>query len=160
MSNDVVTDIKIPFRFKRRPRSIAPDFRIDWKISLLLLILELSSRGGKSSLNRLHVLNWAVRSSKHQEEFVATRDSESPLFSFSVRFEPAFSRAIDVAVAAGLTNWVGGNRLELTPRGRTLAKSVLKEKELFEPEVAFLTRVGKSVSESEALGLLKGADIA
>ena len=41
--------INVPFRFKRRPIAIAPDFRKDWKIALLLLILEICSRGGKSS---------------------------------------------------------------------------------------------------------------
>jgi len=39
---------------------IAAELRPDWKISTLLLILQISSYGGKSSLKRLHVLNWAI----------------------------------------------------------------------------------------------------
>jgi hypothetical protein len=160
MVDEVARDIKIPFRFRRKPRSIPPDLRTDWKVSLLLLILEISSRGGRSSLKRLHVLNWAVRSSRHQEEFEATNTSNTPLFNFNVRFEPAFSLAIDLAVAAGLTTWVGGDRLELTAIGRSTAKGLLKSKDFFIPEVDFLRRVGKSVTEAQAVSLLKGADIA
>src|ERR1019366_9944223 len=110
MADGIATEIRIPIRFKKRPNAVAPDFRPGWKVSLLLLILQFGSRGGKSSLTRLHVLNWAVRSIRHQEELLTTIKSEAPLFSFNVRFEPAFSRAIDLAVAAALVTWVGGNR--------------------------------------------------
>lgn len=44
------------FRFKRRPMAIAAEFRPDWKMGALLLILHLSSRGEKSSLPRLPIL--------------------------------------------------------------------------------------------------------
>jgi len=36
------------FRFTRRPMVIAAELRPDWKMAALLLILDLSSRGGKS----------------------------------------------------------------------------------------------------------------
>jgi hypothetical protein len=94
MADEIDTEIKIPIRFKKRPNAVAPDFRPGWKVSLLLLILQFGSRGGKSSLTRLHVLNWAVRSNRHQQQLLTTMESEAPLFSFNVRFEPAFSRAM------------------------------------------------------------------
>jgi hypothetical protein len=61
------------FRFTRRPMAIAAELRPDWKMGALLLILQLSSRGGKSSLRRtkqnfvdgLNVIraeNWAGKS--------------------------------------------------------------------------------------------------
>jgi hypothetical protein len=59
-------EIDIPFRFKRKPMPIAAELRPDWKIATLLLILEVSSHAGKSSLMRLHVLNWAIRSPKYR----------------------------------------------------------------------------------------------
>jgi len=71
-----------------------------------------------------------------------------------------FSRAIDLAVAAKLIDWVGGNRVELTEKGRSIAKSLQKTENIFRPEVLFLEEVGKSLTEPEALGLAKGADIA
>jgi hypothetical protein len=160
MANEITTEIDIPIRFKKRPNAVAPDFRPSWKLSLLLLTLYLSSRGGKSSLTRLHVLNWAVRSSRHQREFIATLKSETPLFSFKVRFEPAFSRAVDLAAAARLIAWVGGNRIELTATGSQIARKLKRDSHLFAPETSFLESVGKSVTEPQALRLAKGADIA
>ena len=74
-------------RFKRRPMAIAAELRPDWKIAALLLILHLSSRGGKSSLRRLHILNWALRSVKNRAEFEQVREHEQPLFRFQFRFE-------------------------------------------------------------------------
>lgn len=160
MADEIVAEIKIPIRFKKRPNAVAPDFRPGWKVSLLLLILQFGSRGGKSSLTRLHVLNWGVRSAKHQEELLATLKSEAPLFAFSVRFEPAFSRAIDLGAAAGFVSWVGGSRIEVTATGSEIARKLKKNTQVFLPELLFLEGVGKSLTEPQALRLAKGADIA
>lgn len=159
MSNDGIKDIKIPIRFRRRPHPVTPDYRPGWKISLLLLILHLASRGGKSSLTRLHVLNWAVRTARHQEEFSETLSSKAPLFAFNVRFEPAFSRAIDLAAAARLVDWIGGSRICLTHAGEEIARKIKKNGTALRPEISFLEKVGKSITEPQALGLAKGADI-
>ena len=68
--------------------AIAAELRPDWKMGALLLILQFSSRGGKSSLRRLHILNWALRSAKNRAEFEQVREHQQPLFSFQFRFEP------------------------------------------------------------------------
>ena len=160
MADEIAAEIRIPIRFKKRPNAVAPDFRPGWKVSLLLLILQFGSRGGKSSLTRLHVLNWAVRSIRHHEELLTTIKSKAPLFSFNVRFEPAFSRAIDLAVAAALVTWVGGNRIELSAGGSEIARKLRKNSEVFLPELSFLESIGKTITEPQALRLAKGADIA
>jgi hypothetical protein len=124
--------------------------RPDWKIATLLLILQLSSHGGKSSLKRLHILNWAVRSPKHREEFDQVRDHLSPLFGFQFRFEPALARAIDLAVGDDLVVWVGGDRLQITTKGKRWIQQILKEDSLLRNERDFLTRIGKSITERMA----------
>ena len=159
MANEIASEIKVPIRFTKRPRPISPDFRPDWKISVLLLVLQFGSRGRKSSLTRLHVLNWAVRSDRHRKELLATIEADAPLFAFNVRFEPAFSRAVDLAAAAGLVSWVGGKRLELNATGSEIATNLKKHSDLFVPELDFLETVGKSLTEPAALRLAKGADI-
>jgi hypothetical protein len=151
--------IQRPIRFTRRPLAIAPDFRKDWKIVLLLLILELSSRSGKSSLKRLHVIHWAVRTSNHQHQFEQTRNTDVPLFTFKVRLEPAFSRAIEFAEAQKLVEWVEGDRVQITELGRSLAKQITKH-EVMMDEVAFLKGIGKSITETEAMKLITGSRIA
>lgn len=139
-----------PFRFKRRPMPIAAELRPDWKMATLLLILHLSSIGGKSSLKRLHILNWAVRSAKHRDEFNQVRDHLSPLFGFRFRFEPALARAIDLAVGDGLVEWVGGDRLKITTKGKRWIEQIEQDESLLQDERAFLKRMGKTVTETMA----------
>lgn len=147
-------EIGLPFRFKRKPMPIAAELRPDWKISTLLLILQISSHGGKSSLKRLHVLNWAIRYPKFGAEFNEARANPLPLFGFNVRFEPALSRAIDLAVADDLVSWVGGNRLQITQKGRHWVTRILGDELLMRPERDFLTGIGKTVTETAAEELL------
>jgi hypothetical protein len=151
--------IQRPIRFTRRPLAIAPDFRKDWKIALLLLILDISSRSGKSSLKRLHVIHWALRTSNHQHQFEETRNTDVPLFTFKVRLEPALSRAIELAEAQKLVECAEGDRVQITELGRSLAKQITKHG-VMEDEVAFLSRIGKSITETEAMKLITGSRIA
>src|SRR5579864_5000444 len=106
------------FRFKRRPISLAADFRPDWKIATLLLILHLSSHAGKSSLKRLHILNWALRSPKNRAEFEEINPQQRQLLSFQFRFDPGLGGAIRRAVGEKLVEWVGGDRLKRTTKGK------------------------------------------
>src|SRR5882672_4237155 len=128
--NKLEEEIELPFRFKRKPMPIAAELRPDWKIATLLLLLHLSSHAGKSSLKRLHVLNWAIRSPKHRNEFEEAKKNPLPMFGFNVRFEPAFSRAIDLAVGDQLVSWVGGNRLQISPKGKRWIVEILKDETL------------------------------
>jgi hypothetical protein len=144
------TVIDMPFRFQRKPMAIAAELRPDWKVMTLLMSLQLSSHGGKSSLKRLHVLNWAVRSKRFGEDFTAILNDPSPLFGFAIRFEPAFSRAIDLAVGHGLVTWVGGNRLQISPKGKQAVTVALKDQTLMQQERTFLQTLGKSVTEAIA----------
>jgi|SRR5664280_1305097 hypothetical protein len=141
-------------RFKRRPMAIAAELRPDWKIGALLLILHLSSRGGKSSLRRLHILNWALRSAKNRAEFEQVREHQQPLFSFQFRFEPALGRAINLAVGEKYVAWVGGNRLQITPRGQRWVKEILKDESVMQEERGFLKRIGKDITEGIATEMI------
>ena len=144
------SDIDIPFRFVRKPMSLPPELRPDWKISILLLILEISSHQGKSSLRRLHMLNWSMRSTSFKRDLEDRLKTPVPLFRLSVRFEPAFSRAIDLAVGRDLVEWVGGNRLKITSRGKTWVAAIQKDALLMVDEKQFLRNLGKSITEKLA----------
>ena len=133
---------------------IAAELRPDWKIACLLLILERSSHGGKSSLRRLHILNWAVRSPRFRSEFERLRKDPLPLFGLSLRFEPAFSRAIDLAVGEGFVEWVAGDRLKITSRGKRWLSEIENDQSAMQAEREFLASIGKSVTESLASRIL------
>jgi hypothetical protein len=134
--------------------AIAAELRPDWKIGVVLLILHLSSHGGKSSLRRLHILNWALRSSKNRAEFEQVREHQQPLFSFQFRFEPALGRAINLAVGEKLIEWVGGDRLQITPKGKRWVTEILKDEAVMQEERDFLKRIGKSITEPVATEMI------
>jgi hypothetical protein len=142
------------FRFKRRPMAIGADFRPDWKIGTVLLILHLSSHGGKSSLKRLHILNWALRSAKNRVEFEQVKEDQHPLFSFQFRFEPALGRAIHLAVGEKLVEWVGGDRLKITAKGKGWITDILKDESVMRDEREFLQRIGKTITEPLATEMI------
>lgn len=142
------------FRFTRRPMAIAAELRPDWKIGAVLLILHLSSHGGKSSLRRLHILNWALRSSKNRAEFEQVREHQQPLFSFQFRFEPALGRAINLAVGEKLIEWVGGDRLQITAKGKRWVTEILKDEDVMQEERDFLKRIGRSITEPVATEMI------
>jgi hypothetical protein len=142
------------FRFKRRPMAIAAELRPDWKMGALLLILHLSSRGGKSSLRRLHILNWALRSPKNRAEFEEVREHQQPLFSFQFRFEPALGRAINLAVGEKFVEWVGGDRLQITTKGKRWIVDIMKDESVMYQEREFLKRIGKDITEAIATEMI------
>jgi hypothetical protein len=142
------------FRFTRRPMAIAAELRPDWKMGALLLILHLSSRGGKSSLRRLHILNWALRSPKNRAEFEQVREHQQPLFSFQFRFEPALGRAINLAVGEKFVEWVGGDRLVITTKGKRWITDITKDESVMYQEREFLKRTGKDITEAIATEMI------
>jgi hypothetical protein len=142
------------FRFTRRPMAIAAELRPDWKIGALLLVLQISSWGGKSSLRRLHILNWALRSPKNRAEFEKVREHQQPLFSFQFRFEPALGRAINLAVGERYVEWVRGDRLQITAKGKRWATEILRDESVMQEERDFLTRIGKDITETIATEMI------
>ncbi len=101
-----------------------------------------------------YILNWALRSSKNRAEFEQVREHQQPLFSFQFRFEPALGRAINLAVGEEYVEWVGGNRLQITPKGQRWVKDILKDKSVMQQEREFLERIGKDITEGIATEMI------
>jgi hypothetical protein len=102
----------------------------------------------------LHILNWALRSAKNRAEFEQVREHQQPLFNFQFRFEPALGRAINLAVGEKYVAWVGGNRLQITPRGQRWVKDILKDESVMQEEREFLKRIGKDITEGIATEMI------
>ncbi len=88
-------------------------------------------------------------------DFEDNLDNPLPLFGFGFRFEPGFSRAIDLAVGEGLVEWVGGDRLEITQKGTRWVNAILADLDLMSDERAFLKRIGKRLTENAAAAMLE-----
>ena len=85
------------FRFTARPTAIPPDLRPVWRMTILVLFLQRCCRQGKSSLKKLHVLNWAIRHPASRQTLLDVLDGRARPDRAIVRFDPALNRALDLA---------------------------------------------------------------
>ena len=63
------------FSFRARPLPVPGDLRINWRLAVILLMLE-NSRAKRASLAKLHVLNEAVRSRTARATLESILDSD------------------------------------------------------------------------------------
>ena len=137
-------DFDAPLVFRSRPESIPGDLRPVWRICVILLILELASRGKKSSISKLHVLNWAIRSKENQKVLRQIINGEMSPDSISVRVEPSLDRAVSLAYGEELVEFVGGKNIRLTWQGESAVKKIIGLEDVFLEEKSFLLEIGKS----------------
>jgi len=136
------------FSFQRRPISLPGDLRPSWRIGLLVILLSQCCRQQRSSLTRLHVLSWAVRSKDNHDDLLTLVNHTLPPDALIVRFDPAVNRAIDLAIGEQLINRVDGSRIELSNSGRGFAEEIFADEQLYLTEKALAASLGHKVSES------------
>ncbi len=140
-----MTDVST-LKFKRQPAPVLAEHRPLYKISQILLILYLASRGGKSKLTRLHLFNWALKTSE-RSELLKTAAKTKILRITAWGFDPAFAIALRYAIAEKLVREMSTG-YELTDRGRIFAGQIANEQDIFITEKAVLTAIGKKITET------------
>ena len=98
-----VPELDAEFIFRRRPVALPGDLRPTWRIGLLVLLLARGCRQQRSSLTRMHLLNWAARSEANHADLMGLIAGELSPDQLIVRFDPACNRAIDFAI--GEASW-------------------------------------------------------
>lgn len=149
-----MTDPISVLKFERRPAPVMAEHRPLYKIGQTLLVLRLASRGGKSSIARLHLFNWALKRSDRLKRLKATSD-QGKLQVSAWGFDPALAIALRFAAAEGLLRAVT-NGYELTDRGQLLADDIVKDTELLSVDKKALTDLGKQVTEGMVDAVAKG----
>ncbi|MFJ5480042.1 hypothetical protein [Pectobacterium carotovorum] len=137
---------KTQLNFIRRSSPVLVEHRPLYKIGLLVLILYVSSRGGKSSLLRLHLFNWALKQKERQQLLYAASEIKDLKVS-AWGFDPAFAIAIRYAVAEGLISEIPSG-YKITNIGISLVKDILTNNDLLAKEKLFLMKVGKNITEA------------
>lgn len=155
-SKELLSYLDIPFSFQSRPVPVQPQVRVVWGLSILVLILYLSSRGKKSSIARLHLLNWALRNSDNAEKLLSVIRSESRSLLSPISFEPGFNQAITYAISESLVKRNKSGKIFLTEKGVVLAKEVISNDDCLQHERNFLVKIKNSATESLANSLFKG----
>ena len=132
------------FVFTNRPAPVPADIRADWRIPLLLLIVK-SCRGQRASLQQLQAIAWAAIFEESRADFLSAFRGEADPAALLIRYDPAVTRAINLAVGLDLLIWQGGSRLCLTGAGEEMLAKILKAENVLADERAFLAELGASI---------------
>lgn len=141
-------------RFERRPSPVLAEHRPLYKISQLLLVLYMSSRGGKSTLPRLHLFNWALKRTDRIQR-LANAAKAKVLHMTAWGFDPALAIAIRFAIAEDLVQPTSTG-YQLSEKGKTFIAEVLKNSDAFANERVLLTQIGKDITEAMVDKVAKG----
>jgi len=132
--------------FVRRPSPVLVEHRPLYKITQLLLVLQVCSRGGKSTLTRLHLFNWALKRTGRIQKLVDAAKAKV-LHMTAWGFDPALAIAIRFAVAEDLVQPTSTG-YQMSDKGRAFIAEVLKDPSAFANERALLTQIGKDITEA------------
>jgi Na+(H+)/acetate symporter ActP len=133
---------------------VLAEHRILFKITQTLLVLKIASRGGQSSLPRLHLFNWALKDSSRMAKLVRAAQCKR-LDVLAWGFDPALAYALRYAVADGLITPVKENFVA-SDIGDKFIRETLNDNSCFQSAKTFLTSVGKSITEGMVETVSKG----
>jgi hypothetical protein len=130
--------LDVDVTFTERPQVVAGDLRSRWRVALLLLLLD-RCHGRSATLEQIHVVGWALLDEEGRQQLSAAISGDRLPDAFVVRFDPSWSRAIDLSVGEGLTEWKENTgRLRLTGVGRGVADGIWAMEDAFTGEKEFL----------------------
>ena len=141
-------------RFERRPSPVLVEHRPLYKICQLLLVLHLSSRGGKSTLPRLHLFNWALKRTDRIQKLVGAAKAKV-LHITAWGFDPAVAIAIRYAIAEELLQTTSSG-YQISEKGLSFIVEVLKDLGAFSSERELLKEIGKGITENMVETVAKG----
>ena len=128
--------------FTKKPISIPPEYRPSYMIGLIVLILKICCQSSKSSLLKLHLINWALKSNENKnslKKFVLSNYTES---SKTWGIEPSLNRALNYSVHEGVCSIIDG-KYQLQEKGEVFYQKIIKNTEYLKEEMDFLNFLGK-----------------
>ena len=144
----------VPFTFQRRPTPLAAELRILWRVPMVTLLLRLCCKGRRSSVRRLQVLGWAVRTKRGRRILLGALQGATRRSDVIIRTDPSLMQAIDFAIGERLLDIVKNGGVVLTQKGSQMADEILLDKECFLEEMSFLRELGIRITESFVESLL------
>lgn len=150
-NKELIELLDIPFSFSEQPAPLEPQLRVIWGMSILVLILKICSRGRRSSIPRLHLINWSLRNNRNRERLIELLENNLSPWGGSIGYDPGFSRAIEYAIAesiVGLDENTENLRVHLSEKGRTLADEIIEIEDCLAEEKKFLREKCAPVNET------------
>ncbi|EGR0413402.1 hypothetical protein QTU67_002194 [Vibrio cholerae] len=132
--------------FARKKSAVIPELRPMYKIGKILLILKLCCVGGKSSLLKLHLFNWAMMDKKRMKALQLSAEKNEMLIGVW-GIDPSLNMALNYAVSEGLIARTSNGSYQLTEKSeKFIAGSKLLE--LFDSDTAELKLIAKKITEA------------
>ena len=104
--------------------------------------MKICCQGSKSSLLKLHLINWALKSSENKtslKQFVLSNYTEN---SKTWGIEPSLNRAINYSVHEGVCSIING-KYQLLEKGELFYTKIIENPEYLNEEIDFLNFLGK-----------------
>ncbi|WP_405589912.1 hypothetical protein [Streptomyces sp. NBC_01190] len=150
---DLFASTEANITFTQRPDPIPGDLRIGWRLSALAIVLD-KCRGGTANPEQIHLLIWALRSSSSREMIQRWISGERMPDDFAVRYDPALSRTISIAVASGLAERRPNQSIALTSQGSALARTVWSDREVLREEKGLLSSLPGKITQKAIRDLM------
>ena len=132
--------------FHRKKSAVIPELRPMYKIGKLLFILKLCCSGGKASLLKLHLFNWAMLEPNRMKALQLSAEKKELLLGVW-GIDPSLNMALGYATSEGLLERTKNGAYQLTAKSESfISKSQLLE--LFSCEDHELRTIAKKISET------------
>ncbi|QNH99349.1 hypothetical protein [Shewanella algae] len=138
--------------FHRKPMPLMAEHRPIYKITQLLLVLYLSSRGKKSSLIRLHLFSWVLKDEIRKKMLLESANQNQILFGVW-GVDPAVNVSLQYAEAEGLIS-KSGLSYKLTQDGAKYVSEIDSEM-AFKDDYFFLQSIGSKITEGMVENIIR-----
>lgn len=138
--------------FHRKPMPLMAEHRPIYKITQLLLVLYLSSRGKKSSLIRLHLFSWVLKNEIRKKMLLESANQNQILFGVW-GVDPAVNISLQYAEAEGLIS-KSGLSYKLTQDGAKYVSKIDSEM-VFKDDYFFLQSIGSKITEGMVENIIR-----
>lgn len=138
--------------FHRKPMPLMAEHRPIYKITQLLLVLYLSSRGMKSSLIRLHLFSWVLKDDRRKKMMLESANQNKILFGVW-GVDPAVNISLQYAEAEGLIS-KSGLSYKLTQDGVEYVANIDGEM-AFKDDYFFLQSIGSEITEGMVENIIR-----
>lgn len=138
--------------FHRKPMPLMAEHRPIYKITQLLLVLYLSSRGKKSSLIRLHLFSWVLKDELRKKMLLESANQNQILFGVW-GVDPAVNISLQYAEAEGLIS-KSGLSYKLTQDGAKYVSEIDSEM-AFKDDYFFLQSIGSKITEGMVANIIR-----
>ncbi len=132
--------------FSRKKASVIPELRPMYKVGKLLLILKLCCAGGKASLLKLHLFNWAMLDSQRMKTLQFSAERKELLLGVW-GIDPSLNMALSYATSEGLLVRALNGSYKLTDKSEDFISGV-DLLDLFDIETDQLNSIAKKITEA------------